>query len=35
LDVFVVGADGGVWTAAWEHGFSDGWHGWRSIRDRD
>ncbi len=34
LDVFVVGTDGGVWTAAWEPGFSDGWHGWGSIRDR-
>lgn len=28
LDVFVVGADGGIYTAAWEVGFTDGWHGW-------
>jgi hypothetical protein len=28
LDVFVVGTDGRVWTAAWEPSFADGWHGW-------
>lgn len=28
LDVFVVGIDGWVWTAAWEPGFTDCWHGW-------
>ena len=28
LDIFVVGTDGGVYTAAWEPGFADGWHGW-------
>lgn len=33
LDVFVVGTDGGCWTAAWEPSFSDGWHGWWRIRD--
>jgi hypothetical protein len=31
LDVFVVGTDGRVWTAAWEPGFADGWHGWWPI----
>ena len=31
LDVFVVGTDGRVWTAAWEPGFLDGWHGWWPI----
>ena len=28
LDVFVVGTDGQVYTAAWEPTFADGWHGW-------
>jgi hypothetical protein len=28
LDVFAVGADGHVYTAAWEPDFADGWHGW-------
>ncbi len=28
LDVFVVGTDGHVYTAAWEPDFADGWHGW-------
>ena len=31
LDVFVVGTDGRVWTAAWEPGFTDWWHGWWPI----
>jgi hypothetical protein len=31
LDVFVVGLDGRVWTAAWEPDFTDGWHGWWPI----
>ena len=31
LDVFVVGTDGGVYTAAWEPDFADGWHGWWRI----
>ena len=31
LDIFVVGTDGGVYTAAWEPGFADGWHGWWRI----
>ena len=31
LDVFVVGTDGRVWTAAWEPAFTDGWHGWWPI----
>jgi hypothetical protein len=31
LDIFVVGTDGGVYTAAWEPDFSDGWHGWWRI----
>jgi hypothetical protein len=33
LDVFVVGTDGGCYTAAWEPAFKDGWHGWWRIRD--
>lgn len=28
LDVFVMGTDGFIYTAAWEPAFSDGWHGW-------
>jgi hypothetical protein len=28
LDVFVVGTDQRIYTAAWEPGFADGWHGW-------
>jgi hypothetical protein len=31
LDIFVVGTDGGVYTAAWEPDFADGWHGWWRI----
>jgi hypothetical protein len=31
LDVFVVGTDGGVYTAAWQPDFADGWHGWWRI----
>jgi hypothetical protein len=31
LDVFVVGTDGGVYTAAWEPDFPDWWHGWWRI----
>ena len=31
LDIFVVGTDGRVYTAAWEPGFTDGWHGWWPI----
>lgn len=33
LDVFVVGNDGRVWTAAWEPSFSEGWRGWWPIGD--
>ncbi len=33
LDVFVVGTDGRVYTAAWEPSFSDWWHGWWPIGD--
>ncbi len=33
LDVFVIGTDGGAYTAAWEPGFTDGWHGWWRIRN--
>ena len=33
LDVFVTGTDGGVYTAAWEPGFTDWWHGWWRIHD--
>ena len=28
LDIFTVGTDNGVYTAAWEPDFADGWHGW-------
>ena len=31
LDIFAVGQDGRVWTAAWEPDFTDGWHGWWPI----
>ena len=31
LDVFVVGGDGFMYTAAWEPAFTDGWHGWWRI----
>jgi hypothetical protein len=31
LDVFVTGTDGGCYTAAWEPGFTDGWHGWWRV----
>jgi hypothetical protein len=34
LDVFMVGNDGGVYTAAWEHGVAGGaWRGWWRVRD--
>jgi hypothetical protein len=33
LDVFVVGTDGRVYTAAWEPAFTDWWHGWWPIGD--
>jgi hypothetical protein len=32
LDIFVVGTDGHVYTAAWEPDFAD-WHGWFPIGD--
>jgi hypothetical protein len=35
LDVFVVGAEGGCMTAAWEPDFADGWHGWWRIGGSD
>jgi len=28
LDVFVIGTDNSIYTAAWEPDFADGWHGW-------
>jgi hypothetical protein len=31
LDIFTVGTDGGIYTAAWEPDFADGWHGWWQI----
>ncbi len=31
LDIFVIGTDNGTYTAAWEPGFSDGWHGWWNL----
>jgi hypothetical protein len=33
LDVFVIGTDGGCYTAAWEPAFPDWWHGWWRIRN--
>jgi hypothetical protein len=33
LDIFVVGTDGGVYSASWNPAFSDGWHGWWRIGD--
>ena len=33
LDIFCIGADGHVYTAAWEPSFTDGWHGWWKIGD--
>ena len=31
LDIFVVGMDGFVYTAAWQPSFTDGWHGWWRV----
>jgi hypothetical protein len=31
LDVFVVGTDNFIYTAAWEPAFADGWHGWWNL----
>ena len=31
LDVFVVGTDNFIYTAAWEPAFADGWHGWWGL----
>ena len=31
LDVFVIGTDNTTYTAAWEPGFADGWHGWWNL----
>ena len=31
LDVFVVGTDNTIYTAAWEPAFADGWHGWWNL----
>jgi hypothetical protein len=31
LDVFVVGTDNRVWTAAWQPSFPDWWHGWWPV----
>ena len=34
LDVFVVGTDGGIWTAAWDQNVAGGkWRGWWRILD--
>jgi hypothetical protein len=33
LDVFIVGTDGGIWTAAWDQNISDAWQGWWRILD--
>jgi hypothetical protein len=32
LDIFVVGADGGIYSAAYNVSFSDWWHGWWNIQ---
>ena len=31
LDVFAVGTDGGIWTAAWDPSVSSNWRGWWRI----
>lgn len=31
LDIFVVGTDNTIFTAAWEPSFADGWHGWWNL----
>lgn len=33
LDIFFVGSDGNVWSAAWEPAFGEpwDWHGWWTI----
>ncbi|MXP65237.1 hypothetical protein E0493_17975 [Roseomonas sp. M0104] len=33
LDIFVVGTDGFIYTAAWEPAFADGWHGWWRLNN--
>ncbi|MCE7986697.1 MAG: hypothetical protein DYG89_36450 [Caldilinea sp. CFX5] len=33
LDIFVVGTDGRVWTAAWDPAVSNNWRGWWPIGD--
>ncbi len=32
IDIFVVGIDGGIYSAAYNENFSDGWHGWWNIQ---
>lgn len=32
LDLFVIGHEQVVYTAAWEPSFTDGWHGWWDVR---
>lgn len=32
LDLFVIGHEQVVYTAAWEPAFTDGWHGWWDVR---
>lgn len=34
LDAFVVGTDRRVWTAHWEPGFTDWWHGWWQMKSQ-
>ena len=29
LDIFIIGKEGGVWTAAWDK--SGGWNAWREV----
>ncbi len=31
MDIFVVGNDTRIWTAAWEPAFGGPWHGWRPL----
>lgn len=32
LDAFCVGSDRGIYTAAWEPAFTDGWRGWWRVQ---
>jgi hypothetical protein len=32
LDIFCVGSDRGIYTAAWQPAFTDGWRGWWRVQ---